>query len=62
MATNRSLPQPTQYRLDELIVRVGDDDLLDVEPLNLGPDAPATTALELERGARPDDSPGRGDQ
>ena len=62
VATHRSLPQPAQHTLDELIVRVGEDDLLDIEPLNLGPDAPATAALELERGPGPDEPPDRGDQ
>jgi hypothetical protein len=28
-------------------------DLLEVEPLDLGPDAPATAVLEVERGPEP---------
>ncbi len=63
MAVNPSPPQlPAQHRLEDLIVRQAEGELLDVEPLNLGPGAPATAALEAERGPRPDDAAGRGRQ
>ena len=38
----------------ELTVRTAQSDLLEVDPLDLGPDAPATAALEAERGPEPD--------
>jgi hypothetical protein len=60
VAVNPSVPQPpAQHRLADLIVRVAEGDLLDVEALNFGPGNPATAALEAERGPRPDDAPGR---
>jgi hypothetical protein len=37
-----------------LTVRDAEGDLLDVEPLDLGPDAPATAALAAERGPQPE--------
>jgi hypothetical protein len=46
-------PSPEQHNVAELTVRGPRGDLLDVEPLDLGPGAPATSALELERGTRP---------
>ncbi len=39
----------------QLTVRSAQSDLLEVEPLDFGPDAPATAALEAERGPRPGD-------
>jgi hypothetical protein len=47
--------------LTELTVRSAQADLLDVEPLDLGPNAPATAALAAERGPRPTDRAGRGE-
>jgi hypothetical protein len=34
----------------DLTVHTAESDLLDVDPLDLGPDAPATAALKAERG------------
>ena len=63
VAANPSLPEPlTQHRLAELIVRAADSDLLEVEPLSLGAGAPATAALDLERGPRPGGAAARGEQ
>lgn len=45
----------------ELTVRNAQSDLLEVDPLDLGPDAPATAALEVERGPEPRDMRQRGD-
>jgi hypothetical protein len=45
--------------LAELTVRKAHGDLLEVEPLDLGPGAPGTAALEHERGLEPDE---RGDR
>ncbi|MFZ0381232.1 MAG: hypothetical protein WCD11_07755 [Solirubrobacteraceae bacterium] len=39
----------------QLTVRSAQSDLLEVEPLDFGPDAPATAALEAERGPQPGD-------
>jgi hypothetical protein len=39
--------------LDEITVTEARDDLLLVEPIDLGPGAPATAALEVERGPQP---------
>lgn len=36
-------------------MRSAQSDLLEVEPLDFGPDAPATAALEAERGPQPGD-------
>ena len=44
----------------ELTVRNAQSDLLEVDPLDLGPDAPATAALEAERGPEPRDVRQRG--
>jgi hypothetical protein len=44
-----------------LTVRSSQGDLLEVEPLDLGPNAPATAALEAERGPEPRDVRPRGD-
>ncbi len=55
MATQPSHPSPPPPRsLIELTVRDAEGDLLDVEPLDLGPDAPATAALAAERGPQPE--------
>ena len=63
VAANPSLPEPpAQHRLAELVVRAAKSDLLEVEPLSFGPGAPATAALELERGPRPGDAAARGEQ
>ncbi|MGI8781544.1 MAG: hypothetical protein ACR2L8_15500 [Solirubrobacteraceae bacterium] len=63
MATHRSHPAPSDHHsLAELTVRNAHGDLLEVEPLDLGPAAPATTALAHERGSQPDDAPERGDR
>ncbi len=39
----------------QLTVRSAQSDLLEVEPLDFGPDTPATAALEAERGPQPGD-------
>jgi hypothetical protein len=62
MATHPSHPEPLdRLSLAQLIVRQAHGDLLDVEPLDLGPGAPATAALERERGPEPEDVLERGD-
>jgi len=45
----------------ELTVRTAQGDLLEVDPLDLGPDAPATAALEAERGPEARDVRQRGE-
>jgi hypothetical protein len=61
VATDPSHPAPLdRHSLAELTVRDAHGDLLDVEPLDLAPGAPATIALERDRGPRPDDAE-RGD-
>lgn len=45
----------------ELTVRIAQGDLLKVDPLDLGPNAPGTAALEAERGPEPGDVRQRGD-
>ena len=45
----------------ELTVRTAQSDLLDVDPLDFGANAPATAALEAERGPEPGDVRQRGD-
>ena len=45
----------------ELTVHAAQSDLLEVDPLDLGPDAPATAALEVERGPEPRDVRQRGE-
>jgi len=47
--------------LAELTVHEAEGDLLDIDPLDLGPDAPATAALAAERGPQLADGPGRGE-
>jgi hypothetical protein len=42
-----------RWSLSELTVRDAWRDLLDVEPVDLGPGAPASAALALERGSHP---------
>jgi hypothetical protein len=62
MATESSQPSSSGARsLDELTVRGAQGDLLEVHPLDLGPDAPATAALAAERGPQPADTPRRGE-
>ncbi|MCL2419485.1 MAG: hypothetical protein FWD04_09345 [Conexibacteraceae bacterium] len=47
-------PSPDSHlTLRELIVSHATGDLLEIEPLDLGPDAPATAALAAERGPEP---------
>jgi hypothetical protein len=46
----------------ELTVIEPHPDLLDVEPVDLGPDAPASTALEHERGPQSNSASTRGDE
>jgi hypothetical protein len=61
VATDPSHPASLdRHSLSELTVRDAHGDLLEVEPLDLGPGAPATIALERERGPQPDDGE-RGD-
>lgn len=45
----------------ELTVRGAQSDLLEVDPLDLGQDAPATAALDAERGPEPRDVRQRGE-
>jgi hypothetical protein len=52
---------PDRFSVVALTVRTAQGDLLEVEPLDFGPDAPATAALELERGPEPRDVPQRGE-
>lgn len=62
MATQPSHPSSSGApRLVELTVRSAQGDLLEVEPLDLGPDAPATAALAAERGPHPADTRQRGE-
>lgn len=62
MASQPSLPSsPGALGLVDLTVRSAQGDLLDVEPLDLGPDAPATAALAAERGPHPADARQRGE-
>jgi hypothetical protein len=42
-------------------VRTAQSDLLEVDPLDFGPNAPATAALEAERGPEPGGVRERGD-
>ena len=44
-----------RFSVARLTVRSAQSDLLEVEPLDAGPDAPATAALEAERGPQPGD-------
>lgn len=55
MATENPQPLPSiQPRsINDLIVRHADGDVLALEPLDLGPGAPGTAALETERGPEP---------
>jgi hypothetical protein len=54
MATERSHPVPVKPRsISELVVIRAEGDLLELEPLDLGPGAPGTAALEAERGPEP---------
>jgi hypothetical protein len=63
VATQPSHPAPLdRHSLAQLTVRDAHGDLLEVEPLDLGPGAPATAALERERGPEPADAPERGDK
>jgi hypothetical protein len=50
-----------RFSVAELTVRSAQSDLLEVDPLDLGPDAPATAALQVERGPEPRDIRKRGD-
>lgn len=48
--------------VDQLTVTEARDDLLLVDPIDLGPGAPATAALELERGPQPASVPPLGNE
>ena len=50
-----------RFSVAELTVHTAESDLLEVDPLDLGPDAPATAALEVERGPEPRDVRQRGE-
>ena len=50
-----------RFSVAELTVHSAQSDLLEVDPLDLGPDAPATAALEVERGPEPPDVRQRGE-
>lgn len=54
-----ALPEPRS--LSDLTVRDAQGDLLDADPLQFGPGAPASTALALERGPQPADARQRGE-
>lgn len=57
VVTPASEPSPPEHpSLAELTVREAQSDLLEVGPLDLGPNAPATAALARERGPQPDDT------
>jgi hypothetical protein len=63
VATDPSHPAPLNPRsLAELTVRDAHGDLLEVQPLDLGPGTPATIALEHERGPQPHNAIKSGDQ
>ena len=63
VATDPSHPAPLNRRsLAELTVRDAHGDLLEVQPLDLGPGTPATIALEHERGPQPHNAIESGDQ
>jgi hypothetical protein len=63
VATDPSHPAPLNRRsLAELTVRDAHGDLLEVQPLDLGPGTPATIAREHERGPQPHDASKSGDQ
>ena len=63
VATDPSHPAPFNRRsLAELTVRDAHGDLLEVQPLDLGPGTPATIALEHERGPQPHNAIKSGDQ
>jgi hypothetical protein len=62
--THAMASQPSssdRFSVAELTVRGAQSDLLEVDPLDFGPDAPATAALEVERGPEPRDMRQRGD-
>jgi hypothetical protein len=50
-----------RFWVAELTVRTAQSDLLEVDPIDLGPDAPATAALEAERGPEARDVRQRGE-
>ncbi len=50
-----------RFSVAELTMRGAQGDLLGVEPLDFGPDAPATAALDAERGPEPRHVCQRGD-
>jgi len=57
-----SLPSSSdRFSVAELTVHSAQSDLLEVDPLDLGPDAPATAALEVERGPEPRHARQRGE-
>jgi hypothetical protein len=61
VATDRSPSTAVlPFSLDDITVTEARDDLLLVEPIDLGPGAPATAALEVERGPEPTAPPERG--
>jgi hypothetical protein len=60
MAVQRSHPSAPRWSLAELTVTHAHADLLEIEPLDLGPGAPASAALAEERDA--ETPPGRDGQ
>jgi len=50
-----------RFTVAELTIQHAQGDLLEIEPLDLGPGDPATAALEAERGPEPGDAGIRGD-
>ena len=54
VATDRSSGTAVlRLSLEDITVTEARDDLLLVKPIDLGPGAPATAALEVERGPQP---------
>jgi hypothetical protein len=51
MAVQRSQPPIPQWSLQELTVKEASGDLLDVEPIDLGPGSPGSAALAIDREA-----------
>jgi len=61
MGTASQPSSSDRFSVVELTVGTAQGDLLEVDPLDFGPDAPATAALEAERGPEPRDVRQRGE-
>lgn len=55
MATEPSHPLPKTFTIAELTVQKADGDLLELDPLEMGPGTPGSDALAIERGPEPVD-------